>query len=223
MRWPHRKVAPPGDPWQTAITQHFATGHAGAGEEPPGEGEPSGKRTLAYSVHVGWIVGGAAVLALALIGAGYLGFLAVRNHDTANEWRDRSVALEGLVADRTKALNRQTARLNTASKKFRASQRSIRRSERDVAELEDRQRELAAEKTLLEDDQAALSQAQAALETQQEALTGVANQMIECNKELFYVVQLLDSGIQPSSSAYRDAEQACSSADSALAAYNDSF
>ena len=165
MGLPWKRRQPPQDPWREALGRHVA----GEPTEPLPQADapaPRGRRRLI----VGLLAGSAAIIVALLAGGGYLGYLASENHDRADDWRDRSTALEGLVADRTKALNRQTARLNVASTRLRQAGRAVARSEQDVEQLEVRQRELAAEKAQVEDERAALV-------LQRADLAGIANQL----------------------------------------------
>lgn len=204
MLWRRRRRAR-GDPWQTAITQHFASAE--------GQPEaPSETKRWTLQLSAPWLVVTAAVVLLMLVGAGYLGALAIRNHDTANRWRDRSVQLESLVVDRTEVLNRQTARLNVASNKLRSARRKIRRSESDVTQLEERQRQLAAEKATVEDERAALSQ-------QQRALSDVASQLVACNSGLVQIIQALGGGFAPGSARVSEIANTCRGASDAVDIY----
>lgn len=117
----------------------------------------------------------ALLLALSIAG----GVLTYLNRQNADKWRDRSEALQELVAERTKALNRQTARLNVAARNLRKAQVAIARSEDDVAALEQRQRALANEKAQVEDQRAELVGLAQAMATCNDILVTVANGLID--------------------------------------------
>jgi hypothetical protein len=208
MNLGRKRKVPPGDPWRQALDRHIA----GEPTEPSPRADapaPRGRRRL----FVGLLAGGAALIVALLAAGGYLGYVAMENGDRADDWRDRSSALQGLVGDRTKALNRQTARLNVASTRLRQARRAVTRSEQDAEQLAARQRELAAEKAEVEDQRAAL-------EVDRQALIGVANQIGYCNQALVGLIQTVDSGFQPSTSEVQGAATACAAADEAIDSYN---
>lgn len=161
------------DAWTLVLERHV-------GRPPPGD-PPSGG---GVRVPRAWLVAAGVAGVLLVAAVGVLAALAVVNHGRADEnldrataWRDRSEELQRLVGERTRDLNRQTARLNVASNRLRSARASIRRSEQDVAALEVRQRELAAEKAAVEDERAQL-------EIQQDLLLDAAVQIGECNAAL---------------------------------------
>lgn len=202
------------DPWRVALERHFA---------PPGEPPPpaaSGARQVALTRSR--LAAAALVLLGLLTAVGVLGYLAVDGRSAAAEnarraegWRDRSVRLQDLVADRTRALNRQTARLNLAANRFRSARAALRRSEADVAQLEDRQRELAAEKAAVEDERGALA-------LEREALRGVAARLVGCNSALFDLYADATAGL-PADAAFARARQECEGAGAAVSDYEDRF
>ena len=129
----------------------------------------------------------------------------MENHDRADRWRDRSVVLQDLVADRTRGLNRQTARLNVASTRLRDARRAIGESEQDVVLLEARQRELANEKAQVEDERAALLSA--------------AGQLESCNAGMESLIQVISSGLEPDPAELGGLVTVCDAADAAVSAY----
>lgn len=184
------------DPWDEALRRHVA---ATPGNEPP----PGPLRGVRLGVP--WLVAlGVAVLALAGAAA-YLGWVAAENADRAERWRDRSIVLQDLLADRTRALNRQTARLNAAADRLREARDLIARSEEDVAALELRQRELADEKAQVEDERA--------------ALIGVATRLEDCNEGLAELLQVVASDLPVAPADVDRVAAACSSANQAMAGY----
>ena len=64
------------------------------------------------------------------------GVLTYTNRQRADDWRDRSVTPQDLVAERTKASTARPPRSNVASTTLRKARGSITRSEKDVAQLE---------------------------------------------------------------------------------------
>lgn len=115
------------------------------------------------------------------------------------------MVLQDLVATRTKALNRQTARLNVASKRLREARNAIDRSEEDVANLEVRQRELANEKAQVEDQRAALLR--------------TASQLQACNSGLGQLIQVLAGGLSPNQTDVDNVIVVCDGANQAVDAY----
>jgi hypothetical protein len=184
------------DPWDEALRRHVS----GAREEEPATSPRRGVR-----LGVPWLVAlGVAVLALAGAAA-YLGWVADENAERAERWRERSVVLQDLVADRTRALNRQTARLNAAADRLQEARDLIARSEEDVAALELRQRELADEKAQVEDERA--------------ALIGVATRLEDCNEGLADLLQVVASDLPVPPAEVDRVAAACSSANQAVAGY----
>ena len=183
------------DPWDEALRRHVA-GAPGGEPQPPRRGVRLG---------VPWLVAlGVAVAALAGAAA-YLGWVADENADRAERWRERSILLQDLVADRTRALNRQTARLNAAADRVQEARDLIARSEEDVAALELRQRELADEKAQVEDERA--------------ALIGVATRLEDCNEGLAELLQVVASDLPVPPAEVDRVAAACSSANKAVAGY----
>lgn len=179
------------DPWDEALRRHVA--------DAPGEEPPPPRRGVSWLA-----VLGVAVVALAGAAA-YLGWVADENADRAERWRERSIVLQDLVADRTRALNRQTARLNTAATRLREARDAIARSEEDVANLEVRQRELADEKAQVEDERA--------------ALLGLAGQLDACNEGLAQLLQSVAGGLPAAPAEVDQVAAACSAANQAVDAY----
>lgn len=185
------------DPWSEALARHIS----------PGEPErPEARRPArALSLTKPRLIGIIAVV-VALIGAGAaVGYVAFENSERADRWRDRSVVLQDLVAQRTEALNRQTARLNVAATRLRAARRAISRSEADVAQLEVRQRELANEKAQVEDERA--------------ALLNVAGQLESCNAGMGSLIQIISGGLQPDPTDLGNLVSVCNAADAAVSVY----
>jgi hypothetical protein len=108
-----------------------------------------------------------------LAAGGYVGYLAIENHDRADRWRERSTAAQDLVADRTRALNRQTRlpqhRLDAAPPGTRCA-RPIRTGRRAAGGSPARARRREAQ---VEDERALV-------ETQRDALAGVAGDLLSC-------------------------------------------
>lgn len=147
------------DPWKEVLEQHITSERPADGAL--GRGRPGRP----------WLVGGAALIAVLVVVIGVLTALTLINYGRANDnleraerWQERSTELSVLVEERTRGLNRQTARLNVASNRLRSARRSVVRSEEDVETLEQRQRELAAEKADVEDEREQLRQAASAFE-----------------------------------------------------------
>jgi len=196
------------DPWEAALSRHFAGEPAGAaGPRPPG------LRPRA------WLLAAAGVIVLLAGGLAWALVVAQQNHERGAEWRDRSRALSALVDERTRALNRQTARLNAASLRLRRAERAVRRSEADVADLERRQRELAAEKAALEDARAALEGERSVLIEQRSALEGVAGSLLSCNASMRSVLEVVVNGWYLSDAEAGELVSACDAADAELGAY----
>lgn len=198
------------DPWRDALGRHIA----GEPTEPlPAAGGPAAPRRRRLLIA---LLAAGAALVLVLIGGGYLGYLALENHQRADEWRDRSAALEVVVVDRTTALNRQTVRLNRAAGRLREARIAISRSEADVEQLEARQRELASEKARLEDERALL-------EAQRGDLVEVANQLIGCSGGLADLVDAYASGLEPDPAYGESVIDVCRSAGAAIDDYQDAY
>ena len=204
----------PKDPWHdaldrwttqdlSALTQPLDGAPAGLTQEP---GAP-GPRMVALTTPRVVAVSAVAAVLLGAVAAG--GVLTYTNRQRADDWRDRSVALQDLVAERTKALNRQTARLNVASTTLRKARGSITRSEKDVAQLELRQRELANEKAQIEDQRAQL-----------EVVTGSLG---TCNTGLREVIDAIGTGVDLSTVDLTPLAQTCQRADGALQTYLEAF
>jgi hypothetical protein len=187
------------DPWTEVLDRHFAS--------PSRAGEPSAGAPVGRSVRVTprRLAVAAGALAILLAAVGVLAYLAAENRSRADAWRDRARALEGVVADRTRALNRQTARLNVASATLREARAALARSEADVQELERRQRELADEKAQLEDERA--------------ALRDVAGKLAACRSGLLLLLRDVVLGVEPDPPLVSEVEAACDAADAAMAAY----
>ena len=201
----HDPTPPPADPWATALERHFAA------PSPP----PRRQVTLTGASLVLAIIGAVALAA----GVAVLATLAVVNYQRADEnharavgWQDRSEQLQDLVGERTKALNRQTARLNVASNRLRRARVAIDRSEEDVADLQVRQRELAAEKAAVEDERAFLA-------LEREALGDVATKLARCNSVMFDFILASDGGYLTTGHAVR-VQQRCSEAQAAVDGYS---
>lgn len=204
----------PPDPWHdaldrwttqdlSALTQPLEGAGAGHAQTP----SPPPRRTFALTTPRVIALSVAAAVMLGAAGAG--GFLAYKNRERADDWRDRSVALQDLVAERTKALNRQTARLNVASTTLRKARASITRSEKDVTQLELRQRELANEKAQIEDQRGQL-----------EVVTGSLG---TCNTGLREVIDAIGAGVDLSTVDLTPLAQTCQRADGALQTYLEAF
>ena len=198
------------DPWYDALDR-WTTQDLGALTQPldgalPGHGDtPPGPQRRTFALTTPRIIAISAVAAILLGAAGTGGVLTYKNRQRAAEWRDRSVVLQDLVAQRTSALNRQTARLNVASTTLRKAQASITRSEQDVTQLERRQRELANEKAQIEDERA--------------QLLVVANSLEGCNTGLRDVINAIGSGVDLSTLNLDQISQTCRQADSAVQTY----
>lgn len=162
---------------------------------------PTRSATLKAPLVIGVVAGSIVLLAA----GGLLGYLAYENHDRGDRWRDRSLVLQDLVADRTKALNRQTARLNVASTRLREARTAVSRSEQDVAQLEARQRALANEKAQVEDQRA--------------ALLSVAGQLQSCNNGMGRLIEVLASGLPPNQTELEGLVSTCNGADQAVSGY----
>lgn len=199
------------DPWHEALDR-WTTQDLGALTQPL-DGAPSGSahaprpRTLTLTTPRVIAISVAAALLLGAAGAG--GFLTYKNRERADDWRDRSVVLQDLVAQRTSALNRQTARLNVASTTLRKARASITRSEKDVTQLESRQRELANEKAQIEDERAQLQL--------------VAGSLENCNSGLRDVIDTIGAGGDASTLNLDQISQTCRQADSAVQTYLGAF
>ena len=204
----------PPDPWHdtlnrwttqdlSALTQPLE----GAGAEHAQTPSPPPRRTFALTTPRVIALSVAAAVMLGAAGGG--GFFAYKNRERADQWRARSVVLQDLVADRTSALNRQTARLNVASTTLRKARASITRSESDVAQLEVRQRELANEKAQIEDQRAQL-----------EVVTGSLG---SCNVGLRDVINAISTGVDLTTVDLSPLSQTCQQADSALQTYLEAF
>lgn len=195
----------PEDSWKEVLERHIASNDE---TQPLGqtEGRPAAKSIKVDKARIAAVAGTLAVL---LGGAGFLGYLAWANHDRANRWRDRSVLVQDLVADRTRALNRQTARLNVASTTLRKARTAIVQSERDVVQLERRQRELANEKARVEDERA--------------ALLSVAGQLGSCNTGLGSLIEIVNSGFQADPADVSNLAAVCVAADDAVTRYLQAF
>lgn len=191
----------PRDPPREALDRHISSSDEPQPLERANGLRPGRTIRLTTPRSIGMIAGVVALLGTAAFG----GYLSFENHDRADRWRDRSVLLQDLVAERTKALNRQTARLNVASTRLRGASRAISRSEQDVAQLEVRQRELADEKAQIEDERA--------------ALLGTAGQLESCNAGMGSLIQIISSGFQPDPVELDNLVSVCATADGAVDAY----
>jgi septal ring factor EnvC (AmiA/AmiB activator) len=179
------------DPWEQALDRHIAGAGGGDGGRPAG----------AWRRRLPWVV--AAVCAVALVAVAVVAVLAVgENRDRADGWRERSEVLQDLVADRTRALNRQTARLNVAATRLRQARSAIARSEADVRTLEERQRELADEKARVEDDRLLLE--------------GAAELLDRCRTGLQESLDALAAGLEPDPALTESTAAACAEADARL-------
>ena len=195
------------DPWYDALDR-WTTGDLTALNEPlrgapvPAPDPPAqgGPRTVALTRPRIVAVSAAAALLLGAAVTG--GVLAFTNRERADDWRDRSVVLQDLVARRTSALNRQTARLNAAAATLRKAQESITRSEKDVTALEARQRELANEKAQIEDQRGQLIIVAQALDT--------------CNDGLIEFINTANGGGDTSDLDLDGISRACRQADDAV-------
>lgn len=200
------------DPWDEVLSRHVSS-HT-SGPEPTRDGERKAgitRRGLAI------LLSSLAVVFVAALGA--LAWVAVENQDRGEAWQQRSRALTGLVEDRTRALNRQTARLNTASTRLHAARRAIARSEADVKDLERRQAELANEKAQVEDERAVLEAESQTLREQAEGLGSAAVLLADCNVGLREIMSLTLQGFVPSEISLSQTESTCSSAESGIADY----
>jgi hypothetical protein len=166
-------------------------------------------------------IAGLALLQVALVG-GLLavGYVAWTNHDRADRWQDRAVALERnadrlnrhLIA-RTELLNERTRQLNATAARVEEAQQALLRSESDVATLARRQRELANEKAQVED-------ARAALAAQASDLEDVAAAYVDCKDGLVDLLSFLVDGDTSSAGASAGSvADDCEYADDALASY----
>jgi len=192
---------PPASPPRSTIAPMTEpTGETAPLEQP--DVPPSGGRAGISRL---WVIGMVAGAVILLGVGGFMGYLAVENHDRADRWRDRSVVLQDLVADRTRALNRQTARLNVASTRLRHARRAIGESEQDVAQLEARQRELANEKAQVEDERV--------------ALLSTAGQLDSCNDGMSSLIEIISGGFQPDPVELNDLVAVCNAADDAVNSY----
>lgn len=204
-----RDGQPETDPWAAALARHFT------------DPEPPRRRhqvTLSGALLVIAVVGLVALVA----GTAVLATLAVLNHRRADEnlsraivWQGRSDELQELVGDRTKALNRQTARLAIASDRLRKARTAIARSEEDVATLQTRQRELAAEKAAVEDERASIA-------LQRDALGGIAEMLVACNGVMYELVLAADGGYVDDGHVLR-VQQECGAARAAVDDYAAAF
>ncbi len=154
------------DPWAQTLT-HFAPDPSTGPTEPTAHVE---RRVLITPLRLAIAcVVGVIVLTVA-IGSSILAYV---NDDRADRWQERSIALQSLVSERTRALNSATQRLNTSAVKLKRSQTALARSESDVDDLEERQTELANEKAQLADERALLKQATSLLQSCNSGLTDV--------------------------------------------------
>lgn len=197
------------DPWRSALDQWTVDGSEGLTQ--PLDGLPAVASAAPSPRQVALtrprLIGAIAVATLLLGGAVAGGVFTYLNHQRASDWRNRSLVLQDLVEERTKALNRQTARLNVASTTLRKAQTDIKRSEQDVQALEKRQRELANEKAQVEDARA--------------QLTFVASSLATCNSGLADFINAVNQGLDPSVTLdVPSIAQTCQQADAAFRDYN---
>ena len=198
------------DPWYDALdrwtTRDLSELTHPVGGGLPGHGDvPPGPQRRTFALTTPRVIAISAVAAILLGAAGTGGVLTYKNRQRADDWRDRSVVLQDLVAQRTSALNRQTARLNVASTTLRKARASITRSEQDVTQLERRQRQLANEKARIEDERAQLRL--------------VAGSLENCNSGLRDVISTIAAGVDPSTLDLAPLAQTCQQADSAVQTY----
>ena len=187
------------DPWTEVLDRHFAV--PSPASEPPA-GAPDGRTVRVTPLRLAVAAG---VLAVLLAAVGVLAYVAAENRSRADAWLGRSRALEDVVADRTRALNRQTARLNAAAATLREAQAALARSEADVQELERRQRELASEKAQVEDERA--------------MLRDIAGKLDGCRSGLLLLLRLVVDQVAPDPSLVSDVAGDCNAADAAMATY----
>jgi septal ring factor EnvC (AmiA/AmiB activator) len=177
------------DPWRDALDRHIG--------EAPAAGPPPGR----WRRRLPWLLLAAAVAALVAVSV--VAVLAVsENRDRAEGWQARAELLQDLVGDRTRALNRQTARLNVAATRLRQARTAIDRSEADVRDLEARQRELADEKARVEDDRLAMEQ--------------VARLLDDCRTGLRVMLDDVTGGLEPDGAVAQSTAAACAEADAQL-------
>jgi hypothetical protein len=111
-----------------------------------------------------------------------------KNHDRAEDWRQRAVAAEevagGLrvvLAERSRALNQRTRQANAMVDTLASSRGALRQSKVSVGALTQRQRQLANEKARAETERRKL-------QAQRAALASVASALSFCSEGLGRVV-----------------------------------
>lgn len=183
-----------------------------APEDVSAAGPPRGSRRTRSAI--------AILLLAALVAAGLLLALSVRNGNRADDWRRRSDdqaatirSLQTVLETRSSQLNFRIRQVNKLTASIRRSQNALRRSESDVSSLASRQRELADEKAQVEDERSQL-------QVEAGVLEGIAAQFQDCSTGLVDLLTYVLREDYASASAIADSVVAeCNAADDGLSAY----